>query len=183
MSKESLKSKITKNALLSILIYALPVVVVYLYYFTHRGEISSRPDPLPSYLSFFSPFAENFKNWGLPAFMLVLGIFEFALGLYGKRWTKNEKVLDIVCFVIPKILVTPVITYFSLQILPILLPSGSGVLSWIPFWYGFLIMSVADDLTQYWYHRLHHQIPFLWRFHRTHHSASYMAWPWLAGRM
>jgi hypothetical protein len=33
---------------------------------------------------------------------------------------------------------------------------------------------VADDLTQYWYHRLHHQLPWLWRFHRTHHSAPYM---------
>jgi sterol desaturase/sphingolipid hydroxylase (fatty acid hydroxylase superfamily) len=37
-----------------------------------------------------------------------------------------------------------------------------------------LIICIADDLTQYWYHRLHHQVPWLWRFHRTHHSASYM---------
>ena len=37
-----------------------------------------------------------------------------------------------------------------------------------------MIICVADDLTQYWYHRLHHQIPWLWRFHRTHHSAQYM---------
>ena len=26
------------------------------------------------------------------------------------------------------------------------------------------------DLWTYWWHRLNHQIPFLWRFHRTHHS-------------
>src|SRR6185437_15770940 len=41
-------------------------------------------------------------------------------------------------------------------------------------WWGCAIIAVADDLTQYWYHRLHHQVPFLWRFHRTHHSAPYM---------
>ena len=37
-----------------------------------------------------------------------------------------------------------------------------------------LIIAIADDLTQYWYHRLHHQLPWLWRFHRIHHSAPYM---------
>ena len=45
---------------------------------------------------------------------------------------------------------------------------------WVPFWWEFFIICVADDLTQYWYHRLHHHIPWLWRFHRTHHSAAYM---------
>ena len=43
-----------------------------------------------------------------------------------------------------------------------------------PSGWAFFIIAVADDLTQYWYHRLHHQVPFLWRFHRTHHSAPYM---------
>jgi sterol desaturase/sphingolipid hydroxylase (fatty acid hydroxylase superfamily) len=38
-----------------------------------------------------------------------------------------------------------------------------NVFDWIPFWWGFAIICVADDLTQY-----------LWRFHRTHHSAPYM---------
>jgi sterol desaturase/sphingolipid hydroxylase (fatty acid hydroxylase superfamily) len=46
--------------------------------------------------------------------------------------------------------------------------------AWVPFWWGFFIICIADDLTQYWYHRLHHQLPWLWRFHRTHHSAPYM---------
>src|SRR6202035_1828819 len=36
------------------------------------------------------------------------------------------------------------------------------------------MLGVADDLTHYWYHRLHHEIPWLWRFHCTHHSAPYM---------
>ena len=36
------------------------------------------------------------------------------------------------------------------------------------------MLCVADDLTHYWYHRLHHEIPWLWRFHCTHHSAPYM---------
>ena len=30
------------------------------------------------------------------------------------------------------------------------------------------------DLWTYWWHRMNHRIPFLWRFHRTHHSDPWM---------
>jgi sterol desaturase/sphingolipid hydroxylase (fatty acid hydroxylase superfamily) len=72
------------------------------------------------------------------------------------------------------VVLRPAILYFSLKLLPALLPGWKGAFSWVPFFWGFLIMCVADDLTQYWYHRLHHEVPCLWRFHRTHHSASYV---------
>jgi hypothetical protein len=58
---------------------------------------------------------------------------------------------------------------------------AKDIFGWVPFWWAFLIIAVADDLTQYWYHRLHHQVPWLWRFHRTHHSAPYMGMA-MAGR-
>lgn len=43
-----------------------------------------------------------------------------------------------------------------------------------PVWAMVLILLVADDLTQYWWHRVSHK-PFLWPLHRAHHSASYMS--------
>lgn len=49
----------------------------------------------------------------------------------------------------------------------------------LPFIVQFAIVLVASDLAQYWYHRLFHQIPFLWGFHAIHHSAKAM--DWLAG--
>jgi sterol desaturase/sphingolipid hydroxylase (fatty acid hydroxylase superfamily) len=55
-----------------------------------------------------------------------------------------------------------------------LLPREHNLFHWVPFFWGVLILCVAGDLTQYWYHRLHHEVPWLWRFHRTHHSAPYM---------
>lgn len=48
---------------------------------------------------------------------------------------------------------------------------------WLPV-QVFLIMLVTD-FTQYWIHRAFHQVPFLWRFHRIHHSVEVM--DWLAG--
>lgn len=125
-------------------------------------------------IKFIESIFENLSSWGLPVFMLILGIVEFSFGLYKKHWSKNERILDIVCYTVPKIVVRPLVAYFGLKFLPIALPGFKAAFAWVPFWWGFLIIAIADDLTQYWYHRLHHEVPFLWRFHRTHHSAPYM---------
>ena len=39
----------------------------------------------------------------------------------------------------------------------------------------FGILLIADDLTQYWWHRLSHTLPWLYRLHRAHHSANYLS--------
>lgn len=36
--------------------------------------------------------------------------------------------------------------------------------------FQFLIAFILLDVWTYWWHRLNHLIPFLWRFHRMHHS-------------
>ena len=53
-------------------------------------------------------------------------------------------------------------------------PQYAGAWSSLPGWGMFAILLVADDLTQYGWHRLSHT-PFLWPLHRVHHSASYMS--------
>ena len=49
----------------------------------------------------------------------------------------------------------------------------------LPWLVQFAVVIVASDFVQYWYHRLFHQVPFLWGFHAVHHSAKSM--DWLAG--
>jgi sterol desaturase/sphingolipid hydroxylase (fatty acid hydroxylase superfamily) len=125
-------------------------------------------------LTFLKEALQHLDGYGLTLFVLALGVMEFSLGLYGKVWTKNERLTDIVCFVLDPLVVRPFFAWFGLKGLPFLIPGLKNEFAWAPFFWGFLIICIFDDLTQYWYHRLHHQIPFLWRFHRTHHSASYM---------
>jgi sterol desaturase/sphingolipid hydroxylase (fatty acid hydroxylase superfamily) len=125
-------------------------------------------------IHFLETASKNLNGWGFPALILLLGAVEFSFGLYEKKWTKNERILDILSFVFPPLILGPVLAYFGLKFLPHIIPQYKDIFSWVPFIWGFLIIAIADDLTQYWYHRLHHQIPFLWRFHRTHHSAPYM---------
>ncbi|UAY52038.1 sterol desaturase family protein [Ferruginibacter albus] len=175
---KTLRRKILKDGTISLFIYALPVVAVYLY-FAIKGETpwlneASAQINVPAVFSFIKPVFTNLQSWGFIAIALVLGIAEFALGLYDNKWTKTERAIDIVCFIAPKILLVPVTAFFGLKLLPFVLPGLANHFWWVPFWGGSLIIAVADDLTQYWYHRLHHQVPFMWRFHRTHHSAPYM---------
>jgi sterol desaturase/sphingolipid hydroxylase (fatty acid hydroxylase superfamily) len=47
-----------------------------------------------------------------------------------------------------------------------------GVLHWfaLPNWARLIAAFLLFDCWMYWWHRLNHRVPFLWRFHRTHHS-------------
>lgn len=49
----------------------------------------------------------------------------------------------------------------------------------VPVWLQFPLVVLVADFVQYWVHRAFHRVPWLWRFHRVHHSA--VAMDWLAG--
>lgn len=166
----AVRKSIFKGVTLSLFIYALPISLMLLT-FSIQGQQPWRSPLSASQVWFLS----RWNDYGVTAFILALGIVEFLFGLYDHdRWDGNEKLTDLVCFAFPLIVVRPFFTYFGLKVLPFLLPGLKNTFAWVPFWWGFFILCVADDLTQYWYHRLHHQLPWLWRFHRTHHSAPYM---------
>ena len=165
------RNQIIRNALLSLLIYAAPVLLMCLTLRLTHAELHSQGRYTGSGLE---RALQSFNAYGLSVFMLILGVVEFATGLYENHWSRNERLLDIACFALPHIVIRPLTAYATLMALPLILPGLKNAFDWVPFLWGFTIICVADDLTQYWYHRLHHQIPWLWRFHRTHHSAPYM---------
>lgn len=175
-------TRIAKNAGVSLFIYGLPILLmIAAFYITGQQPWNNQVKAnwlsnanSDSLIGIITLVFKNIQSWGLTVIVLILAIFEFTFGLYEEKWTKNERVLDVVCFIVPKIIIGPLVAYFSLKFLPIAFPMLKDAFTWVPFWWAFLIIAIADDLTQYWYHRLHHEVPFLWRFHRTHHSAPYM---------
>lgn len=168
------RKKLIRDAAISAGLYLLPVALMFAYFYLTGAKPWTGSHEPTLRVGFLTPVFEHLSSWGLPAIMIAVGIAEFALGLYDRHWSRNERWLDIVCFVVPKVVIRPAVVYFTLLVLPALLPGLKNSFSWVPFFWAFLIIAVADDLTQYWYHRLHHQVPWLWRFHRTHHSAPYM---------
>jgi len=55
-----------------------------------------------------------------------------------------------------------------------LMPQYRSALAAWPVWQMVLLLLLADDLTQYFWHRLSHT-SFMWPLHRAHHSAAYMS--------
>jgi len=51
-----------------------------------------------------------------------------------------------------------------------------GLLHWLnlPTWVGWIAAILLLDAWTYAWHRMNHRIPFLWRFHRVHHSDPHM---------
>lgn len=45
-----------------------------------------------------------------------------------------------------------------------------------PFWLQCAGVVLFSDLAIYWAHRASHAVPFLWRFHRVHHTAERLDW-------
>src|ERR1700689_2814257 len=114
----TVRKNLFKGISLSLLIYALPVALLFLS-FSLRGQ---RPwqNPLSSNQIWL---LHSWNDYGVSAFILLLGVVEFVFGLYDHdRWDGNEKLTDIVCFAFPLIIVRPFFTYFGLKVLPFLLP-------------------------------------------------------------
>ena len=44
----------------------------------------------------------------------------------------------------------------------------------VPLWLKLVLGVMMFDFVNYWFHRVAHRIPFLWRFHRVHHSDTRM---------
>ncbi len=49
---------------------------------------------------------------------------------------------------------------------------GFGLLHWpaLPVWAQWVLALILVDCWQYWWHRMNHTVPLLWRFHAIHHS-------------
>jgi len=109
-----IREQIAKDALVSVFIYALPVLLMLLtFHFTGHRPWQSAPLVRGTVRSF-----EHLDGSGLLVFAIALGVLEFALGLYGNAWDKNEKTTDLVCFVFHPLIVSPFFAWFGLKVLP-----------------------------------------------------------------
>ncbi len=107
------------------------------------------------------------------------------LGFAGMEWLSrryqstvhanaNDTKLELLMFVSLLAIAQPVALLGTDLLCTRLMPGLRGAWSALPWWAMVAILLVADDMTQYWWHRLSHT-PLLWPLHRAHHSAAYMS--------
>ena len=85
------RDRIVRNALLSVFLYALPVLLM-MGAFAWSGQRPWLEENGPKGLNqWATQNLKIFTTYGWPLFMVVLGVIEFSLGLYEKRWNTNER--------------------------------------------------------------------------------------------
>jgi sterol desaturase/sphingolipid hydroxylase (fatty acid hydroxylase superfamily) len=112
-------------------------------------------------------------------------ILTLMLGFAGMEWatrrykdtvhaTSNDTKLELYMFLSLVAIAQPLAILTTNKLGLWLMPQHQGALADLPWWAMVGILLVADDMTQYWWHRISHS-PLLWPLHRAHHTASYMS--------
>ena len=115
------------------------------------------------------------QNAVLVLILLMYAGVEIVSGRYKElNVTRDDNKVDLFMFVLLIVLVQPLIFGITAKAGSVFFPEARGTLEWMPWWAMFGILLLADDLTQYWWHRVSHT-PLLWPLHRAHHMAHYMS--------
>jgi sterol desaturase/sphingolipid hydroxylase (fatty acid hydroxylase superfamily) len=88
--------------------------------------------------------------------------------------TRDDSLLELGAFVVLVLVMQPLTIFASYQLAHVLIPEYQGSMQKWSWWLTLLTLFVADDMTQYWWHRLAHTSK-LWPLHRPHHTAEYMS--------
>ena len=112
----------------------------------------------------------------IPAIILViLGIIESFGGLYfNDKRSKDDLTIELISLTVLPTLIQPVILLFVLFVMDLWFPLYEDFFINTFFLWHVLAFTILDDLTQYLWHRLSHENPFMWKLHRPHHVVEEM---------
>lgn len=118
--------------------------------------------------------AQSLQAVTISTVMLAFALAELVAGkLFPAQATREDNRLDLVAiFILPG--VTGAVLLASSSLSRWLAPGWEGALAHWAWWQMVPLLLVADDLTQYLWHRLSHT-SLMWPLHRAHHSAAYMS--------
>ncbi len=107
---------------------------------------------------------------------LLFSLFTLAEVLRGEFFPAEadpeDNRLDLVIILVFP-LITAAVLWASSTLCGWAMPGMRGALAHWPWWAMVVTLLLADDLTQYFWHRLSHT-SLMWPLHRAHHSAGYM---------
>ena len=89
--------------------------------------------------------------------------------------TRKDVVMEVASVAVIPLGIVPMTLFGAPKIVEWLRPGSENALVNWPWWLMFIVLLLADDLTQYWWHRLAHTFPQFYKLHRAHHSAQYMS--------
>ena len=114
--------------------------------------------------------------WGATAVFFVM---ELAAGRYRGIYNRDELLVTGLCALLG-LTVRPLLAGLVALFIGVVFPAGRGALAEVPFWLFLPVIILVAEFGGYWMHRLAHRaerhryFDWLWRLHRTHHTANYM---------
>ena len=115
------------------------------------------------------------QNIVLVTIIVIFALLEIRSGRHKEfRATADDTKLELFMFVALLAISQPLIFFVSGKLCELVMPGQRGAWAHLPWWAMAAILLVADDLTQYAWHRASHT-PLLWPLHRAHHTAHYMS--------
>lgn len=93
-----------------------------------------------------------------------------------KNQAKGDGWVEIIGSAMIVLVTQPLIVLFLSPLLAsFLFPGSADILTSWPFLAVFALFLIFEDMTQYWWHRITHSTPWLYKLHRPHHNAEYMS--------
>jgi sterol desaturase/sphingolipid hydroxylase (fatty acid hydroxylase superfamily) len=120
----------------------------------------------------------NNQTQNLLVVLVMLGFagMEFASRRYQKtvHASADDTRLELFMFLSLLAIAQPLALLITGRLCAWLMPEQRAALAAWPWWGMVAVLLIADDLTQYAWHRASHS-PLLWPLHRAHHTAKYMS--------
>ena len=109
----------------------------------------------------------------LVAFILLEIIFTKFFNKPGQK--SSDGIVEIISTLMLSLVTQPFVLASGFAVTAMLAPGAGDVLKSWPFLGVFALFLIFDDMTQYWWHRLSHTLPWLYKLHRPHHNAEYLS--------
>jgi len=108
---------------------------------------------------------------------LLFGALEMAFTklLKKKGQTRADGIVEAVSTLTLIVVTQPLVLIGGAFVASLLLPGAEGSLATTPILFQILLLLIFDDMTQYWWHRVSHSVPWLYKLHRPHHNAEYLS--------
>ena len=113
----------------------------------------------------------------VPAIFATFILLEAVTGRFfqKEKGSTRDVVIEVSSSLTIVLITVPLIFAVAPLLVEAVRPGSEDALAFLPWWAMLGILLVADDMTQYWWHRASHTFPVLYNLHRAHHSGGYLS--------
>lgn len=111
------------------------------------------------------------------AIFVIFALLEVAFTRFFKKpgQAPGDGLVEIVSTLTLIIVTQPLALFAGGFVTSVVAPNAADALAGLPVIAGVALFLIFDDMTQYWWHRASHSIPWLYKLHRPHHNAEYLS--------